>query len=349
MNNIDGVSVIICCYNSSERIERVLEHLEKQQNTEGIQWEVILVDNASEDNTAEVAQKFWTRRDVVFRIVHEKSSGLSNARRKGLEESKYDTIIFVDDDNLVSHTYIYTAYKIMNMNKDVGLAGGYGIAVSLNMLPDWFSNYKDAYAVGPQAEKDGYISKSRMYLHGAGLVMRKSVWDGLISSGFSLILSGRTGKALGSGEDSEISNVFLMAGYKLFYDSSLTFKHLIPEARLHWGYLMNLSREFGKSSVIIDLYRSKNKNFKGWDKLKTHSWIITSLSSLYNLMKLLPSYLYVKLKGTEGNYKEFRINYHYGAISQRFKLVCRFSEIKNEISRLQYTLKSECDRCIKQF
>jgi len=62
-----GVSVIICCYNSANKIKNVLKHLEEQKGTELIPWEVIVVDNASSDYTFEVAKKSWKRKDVPFR------------------------------------------------------------------------------------------------------------------------------------------------------------------------------------------------------------------------------------------------------------------------------------------
>ena len=141
-----GVSVIICCYNSSEKIESVLFHIEKQI-TNGILWEVILVDNASNDNTAEVAQQCWTRKDIQLKIVFESKPGKTNAIRKGLDVSTYSIVIFVDDDNLISDNYISRAYEIMSGNADVGLAGGLGIPFAHIEFPEWFSEYQNAFVV----------------------------------------------------------------------------------------------------------------------------------------------------------------------------------------------------------
>ncbi len=56
-----GVSVIICCYNSSSRIIPTLQNLVKQRVPNHIPWEVIVVNNASTDNTGEVAKETWQR------------------------------------------------------------------------------------------------------------------------------------------------------------------------------------------------------------------------------------------------------------------------------------------------
>ncbi len=336
-----GISIIICCYNSAERIGNVLDHIDKQKYTDSIPWEVILVDNASEDRTADVAREVWKRRDIPLNIVTESRPGLSYAREKGLESSSYSIVIFVDDDNLLSESYLHRAYEIMINHHDVGLLGGLGIPVSEKDLPPWFIYYQSAYAVGPQAPQDGYLPLTRTYLHGAGLVMRKDVWDFLVSKGFKLLLSGRKGKSLSSGEDSEISNVFKMAGYQLWYDSGLQFKHVLPPGRLTWSYIVRLSREFGKSAVVLDIYRANIKNFTGWEWMKVNSWPVSILISLYHLLEFLPAYLWIQIRKIEGNHKEYKFQYHYGVTLQRLKLLFGFREIRNEISRLQRQLK-EC-------
>src|SRR5260370_31920760 len=54
-----GVSVIICCYNSSAKLPATLGRLRSQRDTEAIPWELIVVDNASSDDTVAVARQPW--------------------------------------------------------------------------------------------------------------------------------------------------------------------------------------------------------------------------------------------------------------------------------------------------
>jgi glycosyltransferase involved in cell wall biosynthesis len=55
---MSGVSIIICAYNASKRIVPTLQHLQNQQFNKPISWEVIVVDNASDDNTSEIAVRY---------------------------------------------------------------------------------------------------------------------------------------------------------------------------------------------------------------------------------------------------------------------------------------------------
>ena len=97
----DGISVIICCYNSSTLLPRTLEHLALQDVPENILWELIIVDNNSNDDTAEVARKEWEKYkiDIPFKVVYESNPGLSYARQKGVKEASFELLLFCDDDN----------------------------------------------------------------------------------------------------------------------------------------------------------------------------------------------------------------------------------------------------------
>jgi glycosyltransferase involved in cell wall biosynthesis len=68
-----GVSVIICCYNSAALLPQTLEHLANQQTAGEISWEIIIVNNNSTDNTAEIAENIWQglNRPIPFRVVHQ--------------------------------------------------------------------------------------------------------------------------------------------------------------------------------------------------------------------------------------------------------------------------------------
>ena len=95
-----GVSVIICCYNSSKRLGETLKHLSVQKIND-TPCEIIIVDNASTDNTASLARETWDAlgSSIPMRIINESKPGLSHAREAGINASSYTYIIFCDDDN----------------------------------------------------------------------------------------------------------------------------------------------------------------------------------------------------------------------------------------------------------
>src|SRR4051812_31837833 len=127
---ITGVSIIICCFNSAKRLPETIRHVALQENLDNIKWEVIIVDNNSTDKTIAVAKKEWTKYclDIPFTVVQENRQGLSFARKKGVEMAKYDLLIFCDDDNWLQEDYMHFAFEIMKANKNIGIAGGRSVA-----------------------------------------------------------------------------------------------------------------------------------------------------------------------------------------------------------------------------
>lgn len=301
-----GVSVVICCYNSSKRIPKVLEHLKLQEVPSPINWEVIIVDNASADDTAGVAKSCWGNHPIELRVVHEPKSGLSHARITGIKSSKYDYVTLVDDDNWVESRWVEKIFKILNTHNDVALCGGRGIGVFETEEPWWFKNFQGAYAVGPQHKTTGIMPGNKPFLYGAGIGMKKQILLKLFESGFNFRLTDRSGKKLTSGGDYELCLVISLLGYKLYYDDSLTFYHYMPAARLTWDYMVNLTRGFGRSSAVIQQYQVDVYNYRGFQRLKFRNYFLSVLMSfdrlIWSAIKLMP-YAFSDKTGSEKYYK----------------------------------------------
>ena len=82
-------TVIICTYNRSNNLPNCLKALEDQQNVEELDWEVLVVDNNSSDDTKEVVRNFADNSKIKIRYVHEKQQGLNYARNLGMVEARW--------------------------------------------------------------------------------------------------------------------------------------------------------------------------------------------------------------------------------------------------------------------
>ena len=266
-----GISIIVCCYNSEKRLPKTLEYLAKQTISKEIPVELIIVNNVSTDRTKEVAKEEWKQYDSHFqlRIVDEEKAGQMFARQRGVHESQYEYILFCDDDNWLETDYMQIAFDLMEANPRIGALGGQSIAVSDVDFPEWFSDFYDGYALGQQAHTSGDISERR-YVWGAGMFTRKMLLTKVFDKNYPLLIEGRTGSKLISGDDNEICMRILLLGYTLYYDSSLVFYHYMSPNRLTWAYKKDLWEGFkvawssyGKYHLI---YREMNKSF--WNKTK---------------------------------------------------------------------------------
>lgn len=258
----DGVSIIICCFNSSERLPKTLYHIANQKQINNFSVELILVNNNSTDDTKSVAANEWIKyvTNIDFKIVDEPVAGLSAAREKGVSCASFEFIIFCDDDNWLDELFVNRAYYLMNKFPNIGALGGQSMGVSDVEFPEWWNDHKESYAVGKQAEVSGDIS-NRFYLWGAGLVSRKSVLQQVFDNHFPLLLSDRKANEMISGGDTEICMRILILGYSLYYSDDLVFVHYMSPGRLSWNYYQKLRNSFVSSSFILTKYRTAIMSF----------------------------------------------------------------------------------------
>jgi glycosyltransferase involved in cell wall biosynthesis len=260
MNHL-GVSIIICCYNSAARLEKTLTCIYAQRNLT-FPVEIIVVDNNSTDDTSIVASMVRSKADtnITQNVVLEPKAGLSFARDKGILHSKYEYIIFCDDDNLLEENYVSIAYELMQSNLKIGIAGGQSVISTEAEEPFWFEKYKEYYAVGKQHFEDGDVTTVRGYLWGAGMVIRKSSYNFVSLKKYKSILTDRKGSSLASGGDSEICKWFIMEGFLLWYNSRLKFEHFVPSNRLKWNYFFKLFSGIGLAHIYLSLYDYSKSN-----------------------------------------------------------------------------------------
>jgi glycosyltransferase involved in cell wall biosynthesis len=135
-----GVSVAICCHNGGDRLPETLACLE-EQCASGVEWEVLIIDNASTDHIGEIAQQSWPEDAATpMRIVREPQLGISFARQKALREARYEIVSFVDDDNHVASDWVAVASEVMSADHELGALGS-NLAASAVAFPEWFPRY----------------------------------------------------------------------------------------------------------------------------------------------------------------------------------------------------------------
>lgn len=281
MDSAEGVSIIVCCYNSVDRLPRTIEHLSKQQVPDNIPWEVIVVDNASIDDTSQVAQELWEEygHPTSFRIIEEKKAGLSFARHAGFSNAKYEYCLFCDDDNWLSSKYVVEVYRILSDNTEIGVLGGKGEAVFESEQPKWFERYKGYYAVGPQSQMaSGPSFKGHVY--GAGMVIRKSAYYTLLAGGFESLLNDRKGNSLMSGGDTELCLALAIKGYSIQYDERLNFRHFISKNRVTLNYLIKLTSSIGASWLSLHpyLYARQKREYSSYIFFKDVGFLLFSVT-----------------------------------------------------------------------
>src|SRR5262252_3584882 len=97
------VSVIVCTHNPQpDRLRRTLDSL-KDQSLARDQWELLVVDNASDTKVSGTSDVSWHSRG---RHIREEKLGLTPARLRGIAEAEGELLVFVDDDNVVAPMFL---------------------------------------------------------------------------------------------------------------------------------------------------------------------------------------------------------------------------------------------------
>jgi len=228
---MNGVSILICCYNSSLRIQETLKHIFALRVPDNFLGEVILVNNNSSDNTKVVVlQTFEKHSDIglTFKVIDEEKPGLSFARARGIQESRFDLIIFCDDDNHLDSNYLLVAKKLFETDLAIAVAGGW-VKPKLDFYPGkWIEANYAALAVEAVSKEAGYVD----WVFGAGMVVRKCIFDELKERGIQLHLTGRMGSKQTSGDDAELCQLARFIGYEVYYLPDLILDHQISRHRL---------------------------------------------------------------------------------------------------------------------
>ncbi|MFC4211321.1 glycosyltransferase [Pedobacter lithocola] len=257
-----GISIIICCYNSATRLPKTIQHLAELQLNSSLSVEVIIVDNASTDDTSIKATIELVKYNLEYKIIKEPKPGLNNARKKGAIIAKNKWLLFCDDDNWLDKNYILNFIQNLHAYPNLKVIGcGISEAVYEQQPAKWFYNYKHLCAIFDlnNENKQVNISKSEKdtcWVCGAGIFIDKSALMAYFEEE-NLILFGRTGNDLMSGEDVDILKFMIKKKHEVGQFTNLQLKHYIPKHRISRNYILRLSRAMTFSSEIL-VFKSKN-------------------------------------------------------------------------------------------
>ncbi len=256
------ITVIVCTYNRCQSLVRTFESLLVSVLPESIEWEILVVDNNSKDQTREVVEGFCRRFPGRFRYVHESQQGLSHARNAGIRAARGDILAFTDDDITVDNKWLQNLTAPLTSGNYAG-AGGCILAAHEFCCPKWLAlegeyNLGGVLALNNPRDGAGVTSQP---LVGANMAYRADAFQryGLFRTDL-----GRSGKSLLGNEDSEISHRLLSAGERLWLEPSAIVYHGIPENRLTKTYFLRFWFDYGRASIREHANRSSLWGIPRW-------------------------------------------------------------------------------------
>jgi len=247
MEKIIKVTVILCTYNRRQELVNALSSVAASRLPESVDWEVLVVDNNSSDQTCEAVEGFCLRYPGRFRYLFEPQQGKSHALNAGIRETQSEILVFADDDAIVEPDWLWNLASTLHRGEWAG-AGGRIIPVWPRPIPSWLST-DDPHTMGPFVAFDPGTGAGPLTRppYGANMAFRREVFEKY--GGFLTELGPRPGCEI-KGEDIEFGQRLLSAGERLWYEPSAVVRHPVPECRLQKRYVLNWSFWYGRAEVV---------------------------------------------------------------------------------------------------
>ncbi|NEQ95419.1 MAG: glycosyltransferase family 2 protein [Cyanothece sp. SIO2G6] len=233
-------TVAIPIYNGADRIVEVIDHLRVQVNTDAIAWEILIVDNNSDDGLADLIQQLqhkWTH-PFPLRYIHEPQQGVTYARCRAVQAAQSKYIGFLDDDNLADPHWVTSAYTFGEQHPEVGAYGSQILPQYEAPPPPKFDRVKTLLVIrnlGKVAKP--FNPKSLQLPPTAGLVIRKQAWLDCVPAKMVRMTRG--------GDDYQISLYMHNQGWQIWYNPDMQIYHQIPAWRMEKDYLCSLAHLYG--------------------------------------------------------------------------------------------------------
>jgi glycosyltransferase involved in cell wall biosynthesis len=259
-----SISVIICSHNPiPSYLRRVIDSL-REQNLSRHLWELIVVDNASTEPLNRVVDINW---HSEARHLREERLGLTHARLRGIEASRGQILVFVDDDNILEPDYLEVAHWIGLRWPILGAWSG-SVAPEYEIEPaEWLRRYLHLLVVRmPVTETWSSIPELNDAMpYGAGMCVRRKVVlafrDAVREDPRHLTLD-RRGIELQSCGDVDIAMFSRLLGLGTGVLADLRLRHLIPPQRLTEDYFIRLVEGTNYSHTMLLHLHGMWPNFK---------------------------------------------------------------------------------------
>jgi glycosyltransferase involved in cell wall biosynthesis len=241
-----GISVILCTYNRCQSLTKALGSIALSALPESIDWEVLVVDNNSRDQTRDVVEDFCRRYPGRFRYLFESRQGKSYALNTGIREARGDVFAFMDDDVIVDSTWL--------QNLTASLCTGEWAGAGGRILPQWpcappyWLPQKEWYGMAPLVMFDLGLEPGPLTdaPFGTNMAFHRRMFEK--HGTFHTDLGPQPNSEMRN-EDTEFGRRLMAAGERLKYEPTAIVHHSVPQNRLRRDFFLAWWFDKGRAAV----------------------------------------------------------------------------------------------------
>jgi glycosyltransferase involved in cell wall biosynthesis len=233
------VTVAICTWNRANLLDQTLRRMRRLRVPEGVDWELLVVDNNCTDHTSEVITAHAAA--LPIRRLEEPQAGQSRARNTAVGEAKGELILWTDDDVLVDESWLSEYCRAASQWKAASYFGGTVIPSFESPPPPWLSRswgrLNTYYAIREYGETVRPFGPGEDPF-GANMAFRT---DSLKRFAFAPHL-GHRGSVAQGGDESDLIHRMQAAGHHGVWVGTAKVQHIIPTSRMTKKYLWDYTR-----------------------------------------------------------------------------------------------------------
>jgi glycosyltransferase involved in cell wall biosynthesis len=229
------ITVILCTYNRCVSLAKALNSAAALAVPQWAEWEVLVVDNNSRDQTRGVVEDFSRRYPGRFRYLFEAQPGKSHALNAGIREARGEILAFMDDDVTVASTWLHNLTAPLQDSRWAG-SGGPIIPQWPCSPPRWLP-LGSPYGLAPLAvfnpgDEAGELAEPPF---GTNMAFRKTMFEKY--GNFRTDLGPNPDNEIRN-EDTEFGQRLIVGGERLRYEPSAIVWHPVTEDRLQKKYFL---------------------------------------------------------------------------------------------------------------
>jgi glucosyl-dolichyl phosphate glucuronosyltransferase len=246
------ITVAICTYNRSASLRRTLDSLLAMTQPPSGAWELLVLDNNSNDDTCAVTEDYATNTALPIRYAFEGRQGKANALNHATDLARGDYILWTDDDVMVSKGWLTAYMEAIEREPDVVLLGGPIRPRFEQEPPSWLrpalSSVAGAYALldlGPDAlplSVDGPFVPFGANMAVRTAQQRRYRYDPKLGPGSPLGILG---------DDTTVARAILADGHPGCWVPAAGVDHVIPLARQSVAYLRRWYSSYGFLTEVL--------------------------------------------------------------------------------------------------
>lgn len=243
------ITVVMATYNRCTQLRRTMTHFQRL-DTRGLSWELLVVDNGSEDGTADVLAELANGSRLPLTVLTEPAPGKARAVNKALEQAAGELIVFTDDDIVPEADWLRALWSAALRWRGACVFGGRVIPLFPKGAPAWIRDsrkidHETIFAAYAPAPREGIVSTRPV---GPNMAIPRAV---LGNQRIREDIGPKGANDYIPGDESELIARLITDGASIVYVPDAVVHHVVRSEQLTLESLWRRAAAFGRASAMV--------------------------------------------------------------------------------------------------